>query len=582
MSELRKLAAALLQALPENPADVTAADEAAEQAESDRLEAAIQAETHRTEMEAQQRQPQGSGQAIKPFYRRNVINDRDSTVLAQMSKSSSPTRGHAAASAAPMSSSTLRFLLKSAARHLEVERYMELIEAWETIQPSRVWDALREAKKVELDAAERYEGEHGRAKAIRDLRAGALHAGLMSYDTFLDAVRMFQEDLMEAFPETGLRLCELVTGCHGPGQPTEASPTKKPKSPDSDLPVEAYFIPRLDAQLFISCRREPNGAVEYTRIYSSFMVQLSVLKSAAELIMRDLDNDGRLTEEDLEEYASLICRQVPMTRDTIAEDLVPFYACMVTRRLMWGASDTKGTCFERTGGVNINKLIDSEELKWWIQAQLSLEQGKDGWYSASNFLALYDKFCGLDRRNKGLLERGDFAKYKKGIPPVSQDGLPPGTCPIAELFIDRYFEMVPMFDGEMDFKYFVDFTLLVEFLPTRCPRPGVFFDIFDLDGDGVLTPMDLQHFFKTTRQKLVAAGLADTVPVELFVRELFDALCPAVSLRCTRDEFIKCTSAGVVCGTLIDPLTFYTYDSRDSDVSEKQQQLYRYEQPLRR
>lgn len=454
----------------------------------------------------------------------------------------------------------LRGLLRNAARSFEIEQYLELVDAWDQVPQTKVWEFLS-------------------AAAPQSPNGDGVQA--VDYDGFRDAVQRMRAHLHATYPDSSDTLCLLLTDDVDDADDSTAS-SSRPKSPPrpNELPIEAHFVPKLNAQLFASCPRSPDGFVEIGPIYETLMAQISLLKTAAELLMRDDDSDGYLTEEELESYAAALWPQLARMQ-RVDDNLTPYYACAVARRLMWALDSPKQGSAKR-GLVQINALLQHSELRSWNASQMTPRSGDQSWYSGEVFMHLYRKFLTLDSRGTGMLLRSDFAAYKKGIPPVTADGLPKGVCPIASLFIDRYFEVTNTFAGEMDFKNFVDFTLNVEFLPGMCPRPRLFFDIFDLDGDGVLTPMDLHPFFADTRAKLFDAGLRDTVPVDCFVRELFDALAPRESLRCTREEFFACPSVGIVCGSLIDPLTFYAYDTRDSNVGEKQRQLYLYEQPVRR
>ena len=475
--------------------------------------------------------------------------------------------------------------------------------------------------------------------------------------------------------------------------------------------IFCQFLPKMDAALWLSCPRLPvSGAVDVETLYSALVREISIFKALAELTMRDEDDDGYLTEEEFEAYVcdlypqiDSLCQQyyyvasplpselspsaVTPTKMVSPEDgsvkfqyqnpnylpetLLPFYACAVTRRILWATSShlrshrsvaeiaaaSDQQSLVASPKLHINSVIQSKEMNHWIQVQLSkaspLQNAnysslKSNWYSGGVVMSLYTKFLELDSRERGMLTRQDFLRYKKGIPPVVQDGLPPHVSPLTPLFLDRYFDVSPTFAGEMDFKGFVDFTLNVEFLcatsaapgnvaaaasavsntkarcdvagnsytvpvaqysyntlTSGCRQPHIFFDIFDLDGDGFLRPMEINLFFREVYSLLNSVGFEAT-SIETVVTEFFElihnSLPPSASpktpkspngaqnqrdlnddfLCISRRDFCRSPQNGVAASILIDALAFYTYESREESVSDKQDQLQMYRQNVRR
>lgn len=69
------------------------------------------------------------------------------------------------------------------------------------------------------------------------------------------------------------------------------------------------------------------------------------------------------------------------------------------------------------------------------------------WFSQDSALKVYDKYIKLDTDSNGLLSKAELAKYSWGF---------------SDIFIDRVFEEYQTFEGEMDYKTFLDFVLAVE------------------------------------------------------------------------------------------------------------------------
>ncbi|KAK7200289.1 hypothetical protein NESM_000081700 [Novymonas esmeraldas] len=313
--------------------------------------------------------------------------------------------------------------------------------------------------------------------------------------------------------------------------------------------------PRPDMQLFLSCPRNAARAVDITAIFHAFAKQVSLVKCEAELIMWDNNNDGRLSEDEVESYVRDLAPRIAALQ-AMSQDMLPFYCCTVSRRLFWDLD------LGNRGVLRIHSLLQSSVMDEWVSLQLMSEDDPQNWFGAVVTQQLYNKFVLLDTRNKGTLNVESLRGYKKGLPTVLDDGLPPDTSPLCSLFIDRYFETnTLMTRSELDYRKFVDFVIAVELLP-QCSRPHFFWTILDVEGAGVLTPMVVNQFFRETHAKLVAAGL-DAPSRETVVQEVFDLIEKAEPLRITRDEFMRSPRAGLFVALLIDCLSFWTYENRE-------------------
>ncbi|KAG5490361.1 hypothetical protein JKF63_00481 [Porcisia hertigi] len=313
--------------------------------------------------------------------------------------------------------------------------------------------------------------------------------------------------------------------------------------------------PRPDVQLFLSCPRNAERAVEITAIYQAFAKQVSLVKCEAELIMWDSNNDGRLSEDEVENYVRDLAPRIAALQ-SMGNDMLPFYCCAVSRRLFWDLDPGN------RGVLRIHSLLQSSVMDEWVSLQLMTEDDPQNWFGALVTQQLYNKFVLLDRRNTGTLNVENLRGYKKGLPTVLDDGLPPDASPLCSLFIDRYFETnTLMTRSEMDYRKFVDFVIAVELLP-QCSRPYFFWNILDMEGTGVLTPMIVNQFFRETHAKLVVAGL-DVPSRETVVQEVFDLIEKSEPLRITREEFVRSPQAGLFVALLIDCLSFWTYENRE-------------------
>ena len=62
-------------------------------------------------------------------------------------------------------------------------------------------------------------------------------------------------------------------------------------------------------------------------------------------------------------------------------------------------------------------------------------------------MRVYDQYLKLDQDKNGMLKKHELANYSKGL---------------TKIFIDRIFEEYQTFEGEMDYKTFLDFVLAME------------------------------------------------------------------------------------------------------------------------
>jgi serine/threonine-protein phosphatase 2A regulatory subunit B'' len=89
-------------------------------------------------------------------------------------------------------------------------------------------------------------------------------------------------------------------------------------------------------------------------------------------------------------------------------------------------------------------LAELYELR---QQGMSMEDALQNWFSVQSSLRVYDQYLKLDQDKNGMLKKQELARYSKGM---------------TSIFIDRIFEEYQTFEGEMDYKNFLDFTLAME------------------------------------------------------------------------------------------------------------------------
>ena len=99
-------------------------------------------------------------------------------------------------------------------------------------------------------------------------------------------------------------------------------------------------------------------------------------------------------------------------------------------------------------------------------------------------MKVYEKYLKLDIDHNGLLKKAELQKYQWGL---------------TNIFIDRVYEECQTFEGEMDYKTFLDFVLAME--NKKTPQAlTYFFRILDVYHKGALDTFVINMFFRPVVQ----------------------------------------------------------------------------------
>jgi hypothetical protein len=510
--------------------------------------------------------------------------------------------------------------LNRAARAIEVQQLMRCVVQWEHVcEP--LWAAL--AAEASAEAEQRplatilncrpedvagqlsYAGFMRVADSIDPLRQGALerlmpenrlHYAIFAARAEAAAARQQQQD--PDFEDEGggggsgsgsglaeeeaaaQRAAALLSGAYCTVAPADS---RCDATEAELLRFYASILPRVDAALFLACpRNAKTGTVDISTVYETLQVRIAAAKFAGEMMLMDATGQRSVSREQLEAYAEDTVPGVPGYAQLVRRQLVEAYKTMLAERFFWQL-DTKNT-----GRVDLRALIALPDVRDMLLHQLKAQELSAPpasepvrWFACATTARLVDEFNRLDQRRKRLLSAGDMRRVRKVLGAEAASGnatcngpLPVDVSPISFTFIKRYSEVTPTFSGELDFGCFVQFVLAVELLPQRCPRPGVFFDAFDADGCGSLTPTRMSRFMGETRQKLAKEfdGLGATA--ERQVEDLFHLIRTATPYVITRAEFLASPNVGLFCALAIDALALIAYEQRDwTNPKIKQEEL---------
>lgn len=139
--------------------------------------------------------------------------------------------------------------------------------------------------------------------------------------------------------------------------------------------------------------------------------------------------------------------------------------------------------FKLLYSINFSQLRDEETPK---------DAQETNWFSAPSALSIYGHYLNLDKDHNGMLSKSELAGYGSGT--------------LTTVFLDRLFAECITYDGEMDYKTYLDFVLALE--NRQEPQSLQYlFRILDFDHLGYLRSHTLNYFFKVRNIILIHINL---------------------------------------------------------------------------
>lgn len=147
---------------------------------------------------------------------------------------------------------------------------------------------------------------------------------------------------------------------------------------------------------------------------------------------------------------------------------------------------------------------------------------ENNWFSAPSALSVYGHYLNLDKDHNGMLSKTELGGYGSGT--------------LTTVFLDRVFSECHTYNGEMDYKTYLDFVLALE---NRAEPQSLhyLFRILDFDHCGYLTAFSLNYFFKGIHEQIMAHR-AEKVNFEDVKDEIFDMIKPKDPTRITLKDII--------------------------------------------
>ncbi|CAG0884692.1 unnamed protein product [Cyprideis torosa] len=288
--------------------------------------------------------------------------------------------------------------------------------------------------------------------------------------------------------------------------------------------------------------KDPHGRISIVAVFNYMLKKVWLTQTRIGLSLYDVQGEGYLTESDLESYIAELLPTLSQL-DGLEESFRPFYLCTAVRKCFFFLDP------QRTGRVRIRDICASNLLDELLELRDS-EQPKEvhslNWFSAPSALRVYGHYLNLDRDHNGMLSPEELQRY---------DG--PVLTPV---FIQRVFEECMTYDGEMDYKTYLDLVLALE----NRDQPQAlqyFFRILDVDHKGYLNAFSLYYFFKSVQDML--KRYQEWVSFEDIKDEIFDMVKPVDPLKITLSDLIRCGKGGTAVSILFDINEFWNHENRE-------------------
>ena len=306
-----------------------------------------------------------------------------------------------------------------------------------------------------------------------------------------------------------------------------------------------FFQPSV----FLKCDRDEYGRIEIVPFFHYIVRKVNLHQTRIQISLYDSAGYGYLKEKDLENFIYELIPSFPQLSN-LQENFCPFYVITAVRKFFFFLDP------KRTGKIWIKDMLTSPilaELYELRQESWTNEEANQNWFSVQYSLKVYDHYLKLDLDRNGMLKKTELSKYSGGL---------------TSIFVDRLFEEYQTFEGEMDYKTFLDFVLAMENKKT-VQSLQYFWRIFDVYKKGAVDTFIINMFFRSVIQKLESKDKmgfkADDVK-----DEIWDMAKPKLPYAITLEDLITCGQGDTIISMLIDAKAFYEYDQRESGIDPEE------------
>ncbi|XP_058101572.1 serine/threonine protein phosphatase 2A regulatory subunit B''beta-like isoform X3 [Magnolia sinica] len=174
------------------------------------------------------------------------------------------------------------------------------------------------------------------------------------------------------------------------------------------------------------------------------------------------------------------------------------------------------------------------------------------YFSYEHFYVIYCKFWELDTDHDFLIDKENLIRY--------------GNHALTYRIVDRIFSQIPRkftskVEGKMGYEDFVYFMLSEEDKSSE-PSLEYWFKCIDLDGNGVLTPNEMQFFYEEQLHRMECMA-QEPVLFEDILCQMVDMIGPERESHLTLRDFKSCKLSGNVFNILFNLNKFVAFETRD-------------------
>ncbi|KPP75279.1 serine/threonine-protein phosphatase 2A regulatory subunit B'' subunit gamma-like [Scleropages formosus] len=281
-----------------------------------------------------------------------------------------------------------------------------------------------------------------------------------------------------------------------------------------------FFTARVYAKLL---HNDPYGRISIMQFFNYVMRKVWLHQTRIGLSLYDVAGQGYLRESDLENYILELIPTLPQL-DGLEKSFYSFYVCTAVRKFFFFLDPL------RTGKIKIQDILACSFLDDLLELRdedLSKESQESNWFSAPSALRVYGQYLNLDKDHNGMLSKEELSRY--------------GTGTLTSIFLDRVYQECLTYDGEMDYKTYLDFVLALENRKEPAALQYIF-KLLDMENKGYLNVFALNYFFRD---------------------EIFDMVKPKDPYKITLQDLVNSGQGDTVSSILIDLNGFWTYENRE-------------------
>uniref|UniRef100_A0A8C4XCN9 Protein phosphatase 2, regulatory subunit B'', gamma n=1 Tax=Erpetoichthys calabaricus TaxID=27687 RepID=A0A8C4XCN9_ERPCA len=309
----------------------------------------------------------------------------------------------------------------------------------------------------------------------------------------------------------------------------------------SEPKIKHFFKAKVFAKLL---NGDPYGRISLIQFFNYVMRKVWLHQTRIGLSLYDFAGHGYFRESDLENYILELIPTLPQLGG-LEKSFYSFYVCTAVRKFFFFLDPL------RTGKIKIQDILACSYLDDLLELrdeELSKESQESNWFSAPSALRVYGQYLNLDKDHNGMLSKEELSRF--------------GTGTLTNVFLDRVFQECLTYDGEMDYKTYLDFVLALENRKEPAALQYIF-KLLDIENKGYLNVFSLNYFFRAIQEEIILHG-QEMVNFEDVKDEIFDMVRPKDPYKITLQDLVNSNQGDTVVSILIDINSFWVYENRES------------------